>query len=272
VPWRFPYFNLRNHRKISVVDGRVAFTGGMNIRHGHRAHQGDPGAVEDLHFRLEGPVVGDLQSVFAEDWQFATGQRLEGDTLWFPEIEPVGEVRARAIADGPDHDLDKILSALLGAIACAERRLVIVTPYFLPDAGIDNALQVAAGRGVEVDIVLPERGNLKLVQWASRAVWRYVLEGGCRIWLTPPPFDHTKLMLMDDEWSMVGSANWDPRSLRLNFELNVECHDRDLNRRLSEIVEVKRAAARPATIAEEAALGMPKRLLYGATRLLTPYL
>ncbi|HVS14336.1 MAG TPA: phospholipase D-like domain-containing protein [Thermoanaerobaculia bacterium] len=273
MPWRFKYFNLRNHRKICVVDGRVGFTGGINIREGHRSEDpGDPGAVQDVHFRVEGPAVADLQSVFAEDWQFTTGQRLEGDELWFPPLEDAGEVTVRAVADGPDHDLDKILSALLGAIACAERRLAIVTPYFLPDSGLDLALQVAAGRGVEVDILLPERSNLRLVQWASRAAWRWVLEGGCRIWLTPPPFDHTKLMLMDDEWSLLGSANWDPRSLRLNFELNLECHDRGLNRRLSEIVDAKQARARRADLDEELGLPLPRRLLYGTTRLLTPYL
>jgi cardiolipin synthase A/B len=273
VPWRFKYFNLRNHRKICVVDGRVGFTGGMNIREGHRsADPSDPAAVQDVHFQLEGPAVADLQSVFAEDWLFATGQQLEGDELWFPRLDSAGDVTVRAVADGPDHDLDKILWALLGAIACAQRRLVIVTPYFLPDSGLDHALQVAAGRGVEVDILLPERSNLLLVQWASRAARRYALEGGCRVWLTPPPFDHTKLMLMDDEWSLVGSANWDPRSLRLNFELNLECHDRDLNRCLFEIAEAKRARARRATLDEELGLPLPRKLLYGTTRLLTPYL
>jgi cardiolipin synthase len=273
LPWRFPYFNLRNHRKICVVDGRVAFTGGMNIRHGHRSRSSaDRGAVADVHFRVEGPVVADIQSVFAEDWLFATGQRLDGDGLWFPELEPAGQVAVRAIADGPDHDMDKILWALLGAIACAERRVVIATPYFLPDSGLDHALQVAAGRGVAVDLLIPERSNLKLVQWASRASWRYVLEGGCRLWLTPPPFDHTKVMIMDDEWSFVGSANWDPRSLRLNFELNLECHDQALNSRLADILEAKRARARLATVAEESALPLPRRLLHGGVRLLTPYL
>jgi cardiolipin synthase len=273
LPWRFPYFNLRNHRKICVIDGRTAFTGGMNIRHGHRSDcADDPAAVADVHFRIDGPAVGDVQSVFAEDWLFATGQRLEGDELWFPALEPQGDVVVRAIADGPDHDMDRILWALLGAIACAERRLVIATPYFLPDAGLDQALQVAAGRGVQVDLLIPERSNLKLVHWASRATWRWVLEGGCRIWLTPPPFDHTKMMLMDDEWSLIGSANWDPRSLRLNFELDLECHSRELNARFAEILEAKRAAARPASIAEEDALPLPRKLLHGSVRLLTPYL
>jgi cardiolipin synthase len=224
-----------------------------------------------VHFRIDGPVVADIQSVFAEDWLFATRQHLEGD-VWFPRLEEAGEVTVRTVADGPDHDLDKILWALLGAIGCAQRRLVIVTPYFLPDSGLDQALQVATGRGVEVDILLPERSNLRLVQWASRGAWRYVLEGGCRIWLTPPPFDHTKLMLMDDEWSLVGSANWDPRSLRLNFELNLECHDRELNGALTAIVAAKLALARPVSLDEETKLNLPRRLLYGTTRLLTPYL
>ena len=270
LPWRAPYFNMRNHRKILVVDGHVGFTGGMNIREGHRSRAARD-SVRDVHFRLEGPVVTQLQSVFAEDWLFSSGERLDGER-WFPEVGIAGPVRARGISDGPDLDLDRISWTLRGALACAERRIRLITPYFLPISGLDRALQVAARRGVTVDILLPERSNLLLVQWASRAMWSHVLEGGCRIWLVPPPFDHSKLMIMDEEWSFVGSSNWDPRSLRLNFELNVEFHDREVNRALDRILQQKQRTAHRLTLEEIEALPLRLKLLDAGARLFAPYL
>ncbi|MEM9407144.1 MAG: phospholipase D-like domain-containing protein [Acidobacteriota bacterium] len=270
LPWRAPYFNLRNHRKILVVDGRVGYTGGMNIRHGHRAGDSTE-AISDVHFRFLGPVVAQLQSAFAEDWLFAAREELSGD-LWFPELEVAGPVRARGISDGPDYDLHRISWTLQGALACAQRRVRFATPYFLPIAGMARALQVAARRGVTVDILLPERSNLLLVQWASRAMWEQVLEGGCRIWLTPPPFDHTKLMVMDDDWSFIGSSNWDPRSLRLNFEFNVEMHDREVNGELDFILQQKIRKAHRLKQEELDARPFAVKLLDGSARLLSPYL
>lgn len=270
LPWRAPYFNLRNHRKILVVDGHVGYTGGMNIRHGHRAGD-NPEAISDVHFRLDGPVVAQFQSVFAEDWFFAAGEKLSGED-WFPRPEVAGPVRARGISDGPDYDLHRISWTLQGALACAQRRVRFATPYFLPIAGMARALQIAARRGVTVDIVLPEYSNLLLVQWASRAMLDEVLEGGCRIWLTPRPFDHTKLMVMDDEWSFVGSSNWDPRSLRLNFEFNVEMHDRQVNRELDFILQQKIRKGRRLAQKELDERPFPVKLLDAGARLLSPYL
>ncbi len=127
-------------------------------------------------------------------------------------------------------------------------------------------------RGVQVDIILPARSNLPFVQWASRAMWWQVLEHGCRIWLTPPPFDHSKLMIVDGCWVLLGSANWDARSLRLNFEYDVECYDAELARRLGEWMEAKRKSARQVTLEEMDARTLPVRLRDGVARLLTPYL
>ncbi len=127
-------------------------------------------------------------------------------------------------------------------------------------------------RGVQVDIMLPSRTNLPFVQWASRSMWWQVLEHGCRIWLTPPPFDHSKLMLVDGSWVLLGSANWDARSLRLNFEYNLECYDAELAPRLEELVETKRKAAHLVTLEEVDARRLPARLRDGIARLLTPYL
>lgn len=263
--------NLRTHRKILVTDGRRGFTGGMNIRLGHCLERKPRGPVQDIHFEVEGPVVTQLQEVFADDWLFTTGETLRGDG-WFPKPQAAGEVLARGVPDGPDEDYEKLRWTLLGALSIARYSVRILTPYFLPDPPLVSALNLAAMRGVKVDIILPSQNNLAFVHWASRAMWWQVLAHGCRIWLTPPPFDHSKLMLVDSCWSLLGSANWDPRSLRLNFEYNLECYSPELAQKLEALVESKRAAAHEVTLQEVDARRLPVRLRDGIARLLTPYL
>jgi len=269
--WRLMSLNLRNHRKILVVDGQVGFTGGMNLRAGHRLADHPKHPVQDLHFRVEGPVVAQLQEVFANDWQFTTGESLRGEP-WFPPLESKGTVLARAIVDGPDEDFEKLRWTMLGALSCAQSYVRIMTPYFLPDQAVISALDLAALRGVEVDILLPQKSNLPVVQWASRAQWWQVLRRGCRIWLTPPPFDHSKLMLVDGHWALVGSANWDPRSLRLNFEFNLECYDWELAQQLDALFQSRLKQARPVTLDEVDGRSLPAKLRDGAARLLTPFM
>ena len=270
-PWWMRYSNLRNHRKLLVIDGTVAFTGGINIREGN--YVDDPGRspIRDVHFQIEGPVVHQLQEVFAVDWSFTTGEQLEGD-IWYGTSEPQGKVLARAISDGPDEEIDRLHNTILGAISCASRRITIVTPYFIPDHALTSSLNTAAMRGIKVDIVLPQQGNLRLVQWASIATIPQVMESGCRIWLSPPPFDHSKLMIVDDEWTLIGSANWDQRSLRLNFELNVECYDAELARRLLALAEARIAVSSEFTPETLAAQTLPIRLRNNVARLASPYL
>jgi len=271
VPWRYQYANLRNHRKILVVDGRLGFTGGMNIRGGNQLLAGERGAIDDVHFRLEGPAVFHLQETAARDWAFVTQEHLEGEA-WFPDLHETGEVLARGVSDGPDEDFEVLQLTILGAISCAERSIRIVTPYFLPDQVILTALNVAALRGVQVDVVLPARGNLRLVQWASTAQLWQILQRGVRVWASPPPFDHTKLFVVDSVWSLIGSTNWDARSLRLNFEFNVECYDRALAERLDALVTEKIRASEEVTLRQMNGRILPIRLRDGLARLLTPYL
>ncbi len=272
VPGYFAYSNLRNHRKIMVVDGRIGFTGGMNIREGCMLNLQPRHPVQDTHFRVAGPVVRHLQEVFADDWAFATGESTSGD-LWFPSLEPVGEMLARGIHYGPDEDLGEMHLGLVGALSCAHTRVSIMTPYFLPDNAIIAALNVAAMRGVEVDIILPEKNNLITVQWASTAMlWEVLEHDCCRVFLAPPPFDHTKLMLVDGLWTLLGSGNWDPRSLRLNFEFNVECYSRPLATQLQDLFDKKRSVSREVTLAEVDGRSLPVKLRDGVARLLTPYL
>jgi cardiolipin synthase len=270
TPAWLPFVNLRNHRKVLVVDGRIGFTGGMNIRDAFLPAPGRPPFM-DLQARLEGPVVEHLQTAFAEDWLFTTGEALEGGAF-FPPLKRAGDVLARGVTDGPDEDFEAIRWILLGALATARERVTIVTPYFLPDAGLVTALDVAVMRGIEVDVVLPERGNLPLVQWAQTAGLWQVIERGCRVWLSPPPFDHTKLMVVDGVWSLIGSANWDPRSLRLNFELDVECFDLDLARRLEALAAERIARARRVTMADVDGRPLALKLRDGLARLFSPYL
>jgi len=273
VPLPNPYFNLRNHRKILVVDGRRAFTGGMNVREGCLLDLVPPPRhpIRDLHFAFDGPVVEQIFAAGAVDWHFATGERLAGEA-WALDTAPAGAVEARAIPVGPDEDFETLGTTILGALAVARRRVSIVTPYFLPDSVVISALRLAALRGVRVDIVLPEHSNLRFVEWASMAQLPQVIGDDCWVWLSPPPFDHSKLMVVDGEWSLVGTANWDARSLRLNFEIDVECYDPTLAAALDELVERRIEASRLLRCEEIEARPLPIRLRDNLARLFTPYL
>ena len=271
TPWRVATINLRNHRKSLIVDGQMAFTGGMNIRHGNVLAEQPKSPVQDLQFRLTGPVVAELQEAFTNDWMFTTGEILDGD-LWFPELSEAGKVIARVVTDGPDEDFEKLRLTLHAALAEAQDSVQILTPYFLPDTALISALNLAALRGVRVNILLPAKNNLPFIQWASGSMWWQVLERGCKIWLTPPPFDHSKLMIVDGHWVLLGSANWDARSLRLNFELNVECYNRSFAQAMEKIITGKMAAAREVTLAEADGRSLPGKLRDAIARLFSPYL
>jgi len=271
LPRSVTHFNLRNHCKIMVIDGRIGFTGGMNIRQDSVLASDPDYPTKDVHFRVLGPVVAQLQEAFARDWAFTTGERLAG-RLWFPELGPEGETLARGINDGPDRDIDALHWTFLAAVSTARRSVRIITPYFLPDKVLSKALHLAAQRGVEVDIVVPEVGNLPVVRWAMWGNYRQVLRDGVRIWLTPSPFDHSKLLVVDGYWASVGSANWDPRSLRLNFEFNLECYDEDLGACLDAHVRTRIAGARQLTQDELEGRSYFRRLREGTARLLKPYL
>lgn len=270
-PWLASYANLRLHRKMLVVDGEVGFTGGMNIREGCRGDWKTTHPVQDIHFRIQGPAVHHIQETFVTDWYFANGEKLEG-TIWFAPPEHHGDVRVRGIPDGPDSDYDKIRLVLLGAIAIAEKRIDILTPYFLPDSAVISALNVASMRGVRVRILVPQVNNIRMVQWASTDPIMNVLERGCEVYLTPEPFDHSKVFLIDDDWALIGSSNWDPRSLRLNFEFNMECYDHKLVSSLSEIVDDKARRSHRKTLSDLQARTLPIRIRDGIVRMAIPYL
>jgi len=271
LPWSFQYFNLRNHRKIMVIDGRIGFTGGMNIREGNYLGGKPRHPIQDVHFLIEGPVTAELQRAFAEDWTFTTGQVLEGDK-WYPHLVTQGDGVARGISDGPDEDFDKLRKVIMAALATAQESISIITPYFLPDAQLISALLIAALRGVAIEIILPATSNLRMVKWASDACLEELLQEGCRVFLSPPPFDHSKLMLVDHLWVLLGSANWDARSLALNFEFNMECYDVQLAATMGEILQEKKSSARELTLAELKSQSLILKLRNRFFRLFSPYL
>lgn len=229
----FRFANLRNHRKLLLVDGKVGFTGGMNIDVAFWPEIRPDGVMpkEDIHFRLRGPVLADLLAAFEQDWQFMTGEDFDAD-VWSISGWDEGTMFARGIPDGPDSDKRLTRNFILAALATAERSVRIVTPYFLPPADIMSALEIAVMRGVRVELLVPSPTNSPIVEWASQDFLRKAQEFGCRIWADGRPFNHSKLMIVDSRWALIGSSNWDPRSLRLNFEFNLECHSETLAKTL----------------------------------------
>ena len=264
------YVNLRNHRKILVVDGVYGFTGGMNLGGRHMVKAGGKNCTADIHFSVSGPVVRQLQSNFVSDWKFITGEELP-----VPEDtynKEAGQCYCRCINDGPNEDLDQISLAIKTAIATALHSVVIMTPYFLPSREMIAVLQSAALRGVEITVILPEKSNLRFVDWATRNLLWELLQYDIQVLLQPPPFAHSKLLIVDGYYAQIGSANQDPRSLRLNFELNMEVIGEELLEQLRPYVDSIFQASRQITLAE-----VDNRLLVARIRdaffwLFLPYL
>jgi len=267
-PWRMPFLNLRNHKKLLVADGVLAFTGGMNITGATMAPR--PG-LRDAHAAVRGPAVPQLLRAFAEDWAFTTGERLTGPAWWRPP-DTAGTTAARAITSGPDEDTGTLETVLAAAIVEARRRVRVVTPYFLPDRHLSMALSLAVLRGLRVEIVMPRRSNKRVVDWAARANLRFFTGAAGSVFLTPAPFDHAKLMTVDGTLTVLGSSNWDVRSHRLNFELDLEAHDPALTARVDAAIDARIAGARTLTDAELAARPRWQQLRDAAARLFLPYL
>ncbi len=265
-----PLINLRNHRKIMVVDGRIGHIGGMNICLSYAAQKNEE--IHDLHFRVSGPVIAQLNSMFEEDWKFATDEAIELPLIECPPEKLEDPVYARAIPDGPDNSAQRTQWIILGALAVAQKSVHVLTPYFLPNEILTNALGVCAMRGVSVQVVVPSRTDIPLVDWAMEAKFQYLLEHGVQIYRSPPPFDHTKLMIVDGVWTLVGSSNWDQRSLRLNFEANLECYDANLGRDLETHFDSIKKIARAVTAGDIVSLPFARRLRNNFARLFAPYL
>jgi cardiolipin synthase len=239
----------------------------MNIGDRHYASQG---GARDIHFRIAGPVAEQIEAVFLQDWDFTTGEISDHpDTELAPDA---GSALCRTVVNGPNEDLGRLTMILVGAAAAAQERLVIVTPYFLPPRELVGTLQAAAVRGTRVDIILPAHNNLPFVHWATQNMLWELVEWGVNVYYRDGQFAHSKLFLVDNQYSQVGSANMDPRSLRLNFELTVEVYDRDLTANLTEEVDTIIAGSRRVTLASLNDRSLPVRLRDAFCWLFMPYL
>ena len=268
LPWKMPLLDLRLHKKILLIDQSVAFVGGLNIGSENVSGPRGKAIVRDHHFRVEGSVIRQVRADFEDDWAFTTGET-RTDIVSSETVSSSGDA-ARTIVAGPDQETDQLVFVLLSAVNLAQRSIRVATPYFLPDEQIVTALQLASLRGVDVNIVLPAVNNHRLVGWAMRPHIAPLLETGCRLWWSPPPFDHTKLMTIDGRWSLIGSANWDTRSLRLNFEITLEFYEEGLANQLSRIIDEK--CTTPITREQLGARPLIVKLRDAAARLLTPYI
>ena len=228
-----PWLNLRTHRKIVVIDDAVAFTGGMNISDEQDERRGD-NAYRDLHLRLEGDVVRELQLVFIEDWAYSSGQ----PPLPVPkQTAPDGPIPAQVVVSGPDSPWEAIHRLKVGAIHGARSRVWLVTPYFVPGEAARMALTSAAFGGLDVRLLVPKMSDSRLVTYAARSYFGELLGAGVKIYEYGPRLLHTKALLCDDELAFIGSANFDHRSFRLNFEVSVMLLDTTVAGELAALIE-----------------------------------
>jgi cardiolipin synthase len=263
--------NMRNHRKIVVIDGRIGFTGGANI--GNEYVGKDPyfGYWRDEHLRLEGPGVAGLQGVFAEDWDFAVGENLQGEA-YFPDVPRAGNAIVQIVESGPDQETSSIRELLFAAITMARERLWIASPYIVPDQGILDALHLAARLGVDVRLLCPLKPDHWITYYAGRYYFSNLLAQGVQLYEYGNGMMHSKMIIVDGLWASVGSANLDYRSLHLNFEANCILHSRPQIAELEQaFLNDLRASIR---VDAHAFRGRPfsARLVENACRLLSPVL
>jgi len=276
LPFHFPYtfslFNLRNHRKIMLIDSQTAFFGGMNLAMANTLTGDAEKGIIDITFKVEGPVVEQLKRVFEDDWEFVKKKKLHSRACFTPNSENAQTgIPARIIPDGPDSESGKIELLVQGMINFASKKILIITPYFLPENNILTALEMAVMRGVNVEIIIPQKSNHKIIPWATEPNFLRLASKGVKIYMTPPPFDHSKIFVTDDEKVLVGSSNWDVRSFKLLFEADMEIISKDIAKQLTEIAEEKKKKAKQFDITASKNLPFLKRLRNNACRLITPY-
>lgn len=232
IPWRRTWhLNCRNHRKLVVVDARVAFTGSQNIGDEYRGLLRPLGPWKDTHLRIEGPAVRQIQEVFIEDWFFAAEENL-ADEVYLSSQAAAGSSLVQVIPTGPDQAHPILAHVLFAALALARKSIRISTPYFVPGPGLIAALQHAALRGIDVEILIPSRTDSKIVLWAGRSYYPELARAGVRIHEFRHGMLHSKVVSIDDTWTLIGSANMDVRSFLLNFEVTALVFDAQISRQL----------------------------------------
>lgn len=229
--------NNRTHRKLLIVDGRIGFTGGVGIGREWTGNGQDPEHWHDLHYRVEGPVVSQMQAVFIDNWIKATGNVLHGDA-YFPMLHPVGDMDAQMFASSPAGGSESMHLMVLLAITAAHRSIDIANSYFVPDELTVGALIAARERGVHVRIVVPNRHtDAPVGRWAAHALYSTLLDAGVQIFEYQPTMIHAKVMVVDGAWVSVGSSNFDNRSFRLNDEANLNVFSTGLAEEQIQIIE-----------------------------------
>ena len=267
------HFNLRNHRKALIVDGRIGFMGGVNLNEYSRSSPGQP-AIQDYHFRLLGPVVQELQYSFLRDWHVMTEEDPEKllSAEHFRRLHEEGPVLARVVNSGPSSDLRVAVDLFFNAVNAAQKQVFIITPYFLPSEDLLRALRLAALRGVRVYLVVPEKSNHWYTTWAARATYEDLLEAGVRIFERRPPFIHAKAMTVDDRMAVVGSSNWDYRSLYSNYETSLAVYDAEMVMHLKMLMTEDLHASREVPLVDFKRRPIRQRYLENACGLLAPLL
>ncbi len=277
IRWREPSwyhisrFNHRTHRKLLMVDGRVGFTGGANNAD-NWLKESDNTPYRDNHFRLQGPIVAQMQAAFYETWLDAKGEMLHGDA-YFPELEEAGELHAQVINSAPREGRHRIRKLFLYALAAAEEHVTICTAYFYPDVDFLDALASAAERGVQIRILVPgdsiDQGYLR---HASVNRWRPMLEAGVELYEYQPAMMHSKLMSIDDRWASLGSSNLDNRSFRFNDEANINVYDAGFARQIRELIEGDLKNAERYTLEQWQERAWHKRLIGWVSAIIGIYL
>lgn len=265
--WKRPWLNLRSHRKIVVIDGRIAYTGGINITDEEDERlRGD--AYRDLHLRVEGNVVSSLQLVFVEDWAYATGT----PPLYLPPPPPhTPRVPVQVLVSGPDSSWEAIHRLHVSAIHSAVQRVWLATPYFVPGEAARMALTSAALGGLDVRLLVPRKSDSRVVTLAARSYFDELLAAGVKVYEYGPRMLHTKALLCDDDIAIIGSANFDHRSFRLNFEVSLMFGDAALCAELAALLECE-CAASARVQAERARPLLAVRLPEALARLVSPLL
>ncbi len=264
--------DFRNHRKLVIVDGKLAFTGGINVGREYLGLDPEIGHWRDTHLSISGPAVLSLQEVFALDW-LATTDHTEAIETWFPEPVLHDDGCLVEIVDsGPDTESTPVEQIYLHAIGQARQRIWLATPYFVPNAALEALLFNAGMRGIDVRILLPERADSLLVNLASRSYFAHLLGGGVRFFLYERGFMHAKTMVIDDWMGTVGSSNMDIRSFQLNFELNAFVFDKRFCQELAKQFQLDLNHAREHTSADEGSIGFATTVMQQASRLFSPLL
>jgi cardiolipin synthase len=265
--------NLRNHRKILVVDGEVAFTGGFNVGDEYRGEMKGLGGWRDVHLRIAGPAACELQRVFFQDWAFATSEPIEPADFYFPKNPAArGDATIAIVPSGPDTRNEAIHRLFFGAIVGSQREVIVTTPYFVPTESLMVAMELAAMRGVDVKLLLPGRSNHKVTYHAGRSFYGQLLDAGVELLEYQPGIVHAKTLVADGQVALVGSANMDLRSFRLNFEVHTLVHDQTTAKRLEDTFRAYEAKSRRVEAAAWHARSWTLRVKEGAARLVSPLL